>query len=166
MGRAQKSLDASKGHRTIDGFSVGRTLYFHQFDGEKSAFIKLYDGEQSEISLDEYRNASLADPNSLTVRVAAARCDTCIFSKNRPVGPERMRDLAQGWRASNGDLQGHQICHVFGVGMLTDDNELEDFEGEDVWCRGFYDNHLPAEIRAIGEARGWVQFITERKASS
>lgn len=91
-------------------------------------------------------------------KVCEQRCKTCVFDKqNRFIDTERFRELAKEWK--NG--QSHQICHQFGVGVM-DDNEDGEFEhvldGEDVWCRGFFDT-LPQWQQRLFELMGWIEFV-------
>jgi hypothetical protein len=72
---------------------------------------------------------------SLPIKVCAHKCDTCIFSDKSPVSPERFKDLKERWGTHS-----HQICHKFGVGYHEDDeDETAALDGEDVWCRGYWD---------------------------
>lgn len=72
----------------------------------------------------------------LPFRIAGAQCKTCIFSKDTPISPARLKDLIESWGS-----HGHQICHQYGVGTWSDDGDGDEqvLDGEDVWCRGFYD---------------------------
>jgi hypothetical protein len=71
----------------------------------------------------------------LPLKIAERECDTCIFSQHSPVGPERLKELIELWGS-----HGHQICHKFGSdsGYDDEDDDNQGLDGEDVWCRGFY----------------------------
>lgn len=99
-------------------------------------------------------------PGGKKARVCAERCETCIFDKqNRFISTERFLQLREAWDKNGG----HQTCHKFGVGEADDDPETgvltHRLEGEDVWCRGFYETMVPAVLQIYAEKMGWVEFV-------
>ncbi len=88
-------------------------------------------------------------PSQFPAKVCLQRCSTCVFGPNSPISPERMRELADGWKGGNG----HQICHHHGVG------DEDGSRGEDVWCLGFWETQLTAIQRAMLVAAGYIVFV-------
>jgi hypothetical protein len=93
-------------------------------------------------------------------KVARERRATCIFGPNSPLSAARMREVTRSWAGGNG----HQICHHFGSGEAGSRPGDEDFEGEDVWCRGFYDTQTPESVKELMrdfESVGLVRLVGE-----
>jgi hypothetical protein len=71
-------------------------------------------------------------------KVAAERCENCLFSADRIVDGKRVKQIIEDTRRSDSFF----ICHKFGTGG---DKGLE---GSPVCCRGFFDtqNTLPIQL--------------------
>lgn len=83
------------------------------------------------------------------VKLASTMCPTCIF---RPGAPFDLDEFRRRWGA-----HGHQTCHQFRI------KGQRRATHPDVWCRGFWENEMPADTRAVLEACELVEIIPQRK---
>ena len=93
----------------------------------------------------------------MSVKICKRMCKTCIFGKNSPVSSKRLMSLIQEWHAN----RSHQICHSFGTSDVD-----ENINGEDVVCRGYYENVYMNEDSPVAPSgllqmceRGGVPFV-------
>jgi len=109
----------------------------------------------------------MADRGGL--KVAAARCSTCIFGPNSPIKdrPARMRELKRFWRLHDS----HQVCHKFAIEGYEDGDEPLDedappasINGEEVVCRGFYDTQTWGQMLRIADRLGCIVFVPQPAA--
>lgn len=73
------------------------------------------------------------------VRLASKRCATCIFN---PQSGFDLDELRKRWRN-----HGHQTCHQFYIQGQR--KRTAKGESRDVWCRGFWDNEMPADQKEL-----------------
>jgi len=69
-------------------------------------------------------------------------CNQCLFSKDRIVSGERMKEILSDCRKNDT----HFICHKASI------------EGENNCCRGFYDKQSSSMIR-IAQRLNCVEFV-------
>lgn len=83
----------------------------------------------------------------MTFKVCEKPCDQCLFSKNRIVSGERMKQILNDCKRNDT----HFVCHKATIA------------GKEVCCRGFYDTQTSNLIR-ISQRLGMVQFIKDPAA--
>lgn len=86
----------------------------------------------------------------MTFQVCDKPCDQCLFSKDRIVPAERVREILAGCKRDNT----HFICHKATI------------QGRDVCCRSFYDTQTSQLIR-VAQRLNMVEFVdvTEKEPS-
>lgn len=85
--------------------------------------------------------------DDLTFNVMARRCDQCLFGPNKIVSDERKADVLEA--CEKHDL--HFVCHK--ATMV----------GQDVCCRGFYEQMPGSTFMQISCRLGWVEYVEEKR---
>lgn len=76
------------------------------------------------------------------LKVCAKQCDQCLFSKDRIVSSNRMKDILNDCRRQDT----HFVCHKSSM------------EGGSVCCKGFYDTQTSNLIRIMQRLNG-IEFV-------
>lgn len=91
----------------------------------------------------------------MAFKIAAERCENCLFGRDRIVDGKRMKQVLDECRRRDA----HFICHKFAVGSFGEDDELVEIDGVDVCCRGFYDTQPPTQLIRIAERVNCIEFV-------